>query len=361
MASFARTIKSPYLSPRLRPSMPGRSMSTNSDQASQANPPPPPQSPRSGEIIGEFDLSGRNTPAIPSRRPNELQDGFFDLDDIEPRTSYFSDDNEKSAPGTPSAPPSAPSTPRSRSRSHVRPIAIDLPQIRRFTSAPARTPPEPLSARGDLPGGYFPLHEDPNSRVHRPHPFQHHPDTRMSRLISESGPIYADSPTSHPAQSAVMSHSNTPVASYLAPGFHDQPVPMGKYYPSNYERKYGAQSVRPPLSGSVSSNVGSDSSAIPHASGQAKLDSELRRKLLQYKRDMVTQTSMAANEFIGSSAKSGDKPGLSLNDLPFRDCRFATPGYQKPLSPRLLPISSPGPITPMELEKAAAGGDYMSR
>ncbi|KAI1019873.1 hypothetical protein LB504_009331 [Fusarium proliferatum] len=84
MASFARTIKSPYLSPRIRPSMPGRSMSTNSDQAN------PPQSPRSGEIIGEFDLSGRNTPAIPPQRPNELQDGFFDLDDIEPRTSYFS-------------------------------------------------------------------------------------------------------------------------------------------------------------------------------------------------------------------------------------------------------------------------------
>ncbi|KAF5701154.1 hypothetical protein FMUND_14001 [Fusarium mundagurra] len=88
MASFARTIKSPYLSPRLQPSMPGRSMSTNSDQASQAN--PPPQSPHSGEIIGEFDLSGRNTPAIPSKKPNELQDGFFDLDDIESRTSYFS-------------------------------------------------------------------------------------------------------------------------------------------------------------------------------------------------------------------------------------------------------------------------------
>jgi hypothetical protein len=46
--------------------------------------------------------------------------------------------------------PSAPSTPRSRS--HARPIAIDLPQLKRFTSAPARTPPEPLSARGDLPG-----------------------------------------------------------------------------------------------------------------------------------------------------------------------------------------------------------------
>ncbi|KAF5624285.1 hypothetical protein F25303_11587 [Fusarium sp. NRRL 25303] len=352
MASFARTIKSPYLSPRIRPSMPGRSMSTNSDQAN------PPQSPRSGEIIGEFDLSGRNTPAIPPQRPNELQDGFFDLDDIEPRTSYFSDDNERSAPGTPSA-PSAPSTPRSRS--HVRPIAIDLPQIRRFTSAPARTPPEPLSARGDLPGGYFPLHEDPNSRVHRPHPFQHHPDTRMSRLISESGPIYADSPTSHPAQSAVMSHSNTPVASYLAPGFHDHPVPMGKYYPSNYESRNGAQSnLRPPLSGSVSSNVGSDSSAIPNASSLSKQETELRRKLLQYQRDMVTQTSMAANELISSSAKSGDKPGLSLKDLSFRDSRFATPGCQKPLSPRLLPIGSPGPVTPISLE-TVGNGDYMSR
>ncbi|KAF5621491.1 hypothetical protein F52700_10911 [Fusarium sp. NRRL 52700] len=270
----------------------------------------------------------------------------------------LTDDNERSAPCTPSA-PSAPSTPRTRSQ--VRPIAIDLPQIRRFTSTPARTPPEPLSARGDLPGGYFPLHEDPSSRVHRPHPFQHHPDTRMSRLISESGPIYADSPTSHPAQGAIMSHSNTPVASYLAPGFHDHPVPMGKYYPSNYESRNGAQSnSRSPLSGSVSSNAGSDSNAIPLAGDQSKVDIELQRKLLQYQRDMVTQTSMAANELIISSAKSGGKPGLSLKDLPLRDSRFATPGFQKPLSPRLLPIGSPGPVTPMELEKVG-DGDYMSR
>uniref|UniRef100_A0A0D2XID3 Uncharacterized protein n=1 Tax=Fusarium oxysporum (strain Fo5176) TaxID=660025 RepID=A0A0D2XID3_FUSOF len=84
MASFARTIKSPYLSPRLRPSMPGRSMSTNSDHSNS------PQSPRSDEIIGEFDLSGRNTPAIPSKRRNQPRDGFFDLDDIDSRTSYFS-------------------------------------------------------------------------------------------------------------------------------------------------------------------------------------------------------------------------------------------------------------------------------
>ncbi|KAF4451768.1 hypothetical protein F53441_5302 [Fusarium austroafricanum] len=350
MASLARTIKSPYLSPRLRPSMSGRTMSANSDLSNSNSP----HSPRSDDI-GDFSLSGRNTPAIPSRS-GRARDGFFDGDDIGSRTSYFADDIDRSAPGT----PSAPSTPRSRS--HARPIAIDLPQLKRFTSAPARTPPEPLSARGDLPGGYFPLHEDPNSRVHRPHPFQHHPDARMSRLISESGPIYADRPTSHPAQSSVMSQSNTPVASYLAPGFHDNPLPMGKYYPSNYENRNGSHAnLRPHLAGTVSSNIGPDSQAIPRSNSQSNPETELRRKLQQYQRDMIAQASMAASEILSSSAKSGDKSnGLSLDSLPLRDSRFATPGSHKPLSPRLLPMGSPGPVTPMDLE-SIGGSDYMSR
>jgi hypothetical protein len=33
-----------------------------------------------------------------------------------------------------------------------RPIAIELPTIRKINTAPNYTPPEPLSARGDLPG-----------------------------------------------------------------------------------------------------------------------------------------------------------------------------------------------------------------
>ncbi|KAH7185267.1 uncharacterized protein B0J16DRAFT_320053 [Fusarium flagelliforme] len=350
MASFARSIKSPYLSPRMRPSMSGRTLSTSSDRSNNNSP----NSPRSDDV-GDFDLSGRNTPAIPQHsRQSRGRDGFFDGEDIGSRTSYFADDTER-----PSSTPSAPSTPRSRS--HARPIAIDLPQLKRFTSAPARTPPEPLSARGDLPGGYFPLHEDPNSRVHRPHPFQHHPDARMSRLISESGPIYADRPTSHPAQSAAMSQSNTPVASYLAPGFHDNPLPMGKYYPSNYENRTGNHSsMRPPLNGTMSSNIGPDSQAVPRANSQSNPETELRRKLQQYQRDMIAQASMAANELLSSSAKSGDKPGISLNSLPLRDSRFATPGSHKPISPRLLPLGSPGPVTPMDLE-SIGGGDYLSR
>ncbi|KAF5017688.1 hypothetical protein F66182_10362 [Fusarium sp. NRRL 66182] len=324
-------------------------MSANSDLNTAS-----PHSPRSDDL-GDFDLSARNTPMIPPSR-GRGQDGFFDGEDVVSRTSYFADDIVRSAPGT----PSAPSTPRSRG--HARPIAIDLPQLKRFTSAPARTPPEPLSARGDLPGGYFPLHEDPTSRVHRPHPFQHHPDARMSRLISESGLIYADRPTSHPAQSAAMSQSNTPVASYLAPGFHDSPLPMGKYYPSNYEHRNGSQtSLRPPMAGTVSSNIGPDSHAIPRATSHSNPETELRRKLQQYQRDMIAQASMAASELLSSSAKSGEKnSGISLNSLPLRDSRFSATGSHKPLSPRLLPLGSPGPVTPMDLE-SNVGVDYLSR
>ncbi|KAF4974752.1 hypothetical protein FZEAL_8386 [Fusarium zealandicum] len=355
MASFARSIKSPYLSPRLRPSMPGRTMSTNSDLniATSA-----PNSPRSDDI-GDLVLSGRNTPTFPPSRSGYARDGYFLGEDMGSRNVRNLDDNPRSAPGT----PSAPSTPRSCSR--ARPIAIELPQLKRFSTAPARTPPEPLSGRGDLPGGYFPHHEDPNSRVHRPHPFQHQADARMSRLISESGPVYADRPTSHPAQSASMTQSNTPVASYLAPGFHDSPLPMGKYYPSNYENRNGSQTtLRPALNGTFSSNIGPDSQAIPRTApaNLANPEMEIRRKLQQYQRDMIAQASMAANELLGSSAKSGSSlsAGLSLDSLPHRDSRFAAPTPHKPLSPRLLPLGSPGPVTPMDLESFGRG-DYLGR
>lgn len=85
MASFARSIKSPYLSPRMRPSMSGRTMSTSSDRSNNNSP----NSPRSDDL-GDFDLSGRNTPTIPHHsRPSRGRDGFFDGEDIGSRTSYF--------------------------------------------------------------------------------------------------------------------------------------------------------------------------------------------------------------------------------------------------------------------------------
>jgi hypothetical protein len=85
MTSFARSIKSPYLSPRMRPSMTGRTMSTNSDRSNNNSP----NSPRSDDL-GDFDLSGRNTPTVHHHsRPSRGRDGVFDGEDIGSRTSYF--------------------------------------------------------------------------------------------------------------------------------------------------------------------------------------------------------------------------------------------------------------------------------
>ncbi|KAH8677249.1 hypothetical protein BGZ61DRAFT_76979 [Ilyonectria robusta] len=269
---------------------------------------------------------------------------------------------------TGSAASSRPGTPRSHSNNGSRPITIELPQHRRFSAAPTRTPPEPLSARGDLPGGYFPLHEDPNSRVHRPHPFQAHHDARMARhqsmgLVADPRAAYADRPTSHPAPGLSMAQSNTPVASYLPAGFHDSPLPMGKYYPSNYEQRNASQtSLRQSFSGSLASNSTSDSDGTlrqPDRSHIATPESEIQRKLQQYQRDMVAQASMAANELIGSSTSSEAKlgTGRSFGSMRIREARFTAPVPLKPMSPKLLPLGSPGPVTPMTLE---SGGCYLS-
>lgn len=188
----------------------------------------------------------------------------------------------------------------------------------------------------------------------------------MSRLVAELGPVYPGSPTSHPAQSASMASSNTQVASYLAPGFHDSPLPMGKYYPSNYESKVVNRSIsRPRLTETMSSNIGPDSQNVPRSTNHSHLaapETELRRKLQQYQRDMIAQASMAANELLKKPASTGSVPvgGLSLNALPLHETRLSAHAPHKPISPRLLPLGSPGPVTPMDLE-AFGGGDYLSR
>ncbi|KAF7551426.1 hypothetical protein G7Z17_g5004 [Cylindrodendrum hubeiense] len=263
---------------------------------------------------------------------------------------------------TASATSSRPSTPRTQSNNGSNPIAIELPQHRRFGTAPTRTPPEPLSARGDLPGGYFPLHEDPNTRVHRPHPFQAHHEARMARHQAMS--LVADRPTSHPAQGLSISQSNTPVASFLPAGFHDSPLPVGKYYPSNYEQRNTSQtSLRPSFSGSLASTSTSDSDGTlrpPDRSHIATPESEIQRKLQQYQRDMIAQASMAANELLGSSTSSEAKlgTGRAFGSMRIREARFTAPTPLKPMSPKLLPLGSPGPVTPMTLESAS--GCYLS-
>lgn len=204
------------------------------------------------------------------------------------------------------------------------------------------------------------MHEDPVNRVHHPHPFHHDSRTARQKSInraSDSGPSQVD-------RNMTMTHSNTPVASYLPGGFHDSPQPMGKYYPSNWEMHNKQQSHhRPSVSDSIASASKTDSQLPPHAmtptspasSASAhppSADAEARRRMQQYQRDMVAQAALALN----GSGNKGMKlaPGLSIKDL-----RFGHGTPQKPVAPKLAPLGSPGPVTPMELE--AAGGGYLDK
>ncbi|KAK2021389.1 hypothetical protein LX32DRAFT_668670 [Colletotrichum zoysiae] len=280
------------------------------------------------------------------------------------------------------------STLQSARYSRSRPVAIELPPaaVRKINSAPTctPTPPEPLSARGDVPGGYFPFHEDPKVRIHRPHPFQAQPEVGHSRhqslaidspsrvdhrgapLSAAMAPSVRLSPLSA-IGSSEFSNVNTPVASYLPSGVHDSPLPVGKYYPSNYEQhnNYCARTgpAGPPgPPGPPSRSSTRSEGHIPTREAfrtPSRQDSEARRKLQQYQRDMIAQARLAASEVLGSSpnqASAASSSTITLNGIPLTNVHhIGTAGVHKPTSPRLLPLGSPGPVTPMDLEGGQGG------
>lgn len=204
------------------------------------------------------------------------------------------------------------------------------------------------------------MHEDPKSRVHRPHPFFHDSSLSRHQRASDSITMQAErARTSHVAMSSSMANSSTPVSSYIAPGFHDAPLPMGKYYPSNYEQQHpqsSADQLRPtPVTDFTSSSVKSDSHIPQLRPDSARVDNpqiEMRRKMQQYQRDMIAQATMV----LGSTTKTAS---ISLNGLPIKEAWLSGSTSQKPLSPRLHPLGSPGPVTPMELESSGSG--YLDR
>ncbi|KAI0975750.1 hypothetical protein F4678DRAFT_457103 [Xylaria arbuscula] len=262
------------------------------------------------------------------------------------------------------------------------PIAIELPAPKKTStsSAPVYTPPAPLSARGDLPGGYFPLHEEQN-RVYRPHPFQL--DATKARMRSIQRASKESPPTTQPSgcptgkdgigpattnvppakadrameiphlklsnlgRTKTTSTSNTPVASYMPLGDQSSPLPMGKYYPSNYEKRKGEKrrknkNHRPAVSEpTMPASVKSDTQVpvVNHTSAMShtRTDSEARYRLQQYQRDMIAQATIALNRGNASETLN------SIRSLGFTSA-------MKPSKPRLIPLGSPGPVTPMELE-----------
>lgn len=165
-------------------------------------------------------------------------------------------------------------------------------------------------------------------------------------------------------QTPTQSRSHTPVTSYAPSGLHDAHLPLGKYYPSNYEAKQRCSNQPTPTSSRPSSAAGPSSiksdTAVPQFtrtdSSHSRSDSDAKRRLQQYQRDMVAQATQAARQIAsgqGSSAHLAAVHGVSVQKLQL--------GSHRPISPRLQPLGSPGPVTPMELEGHGGDGGYLSR
>lgn len=133
---------------------------------------------------------------------------------------------------------------------------------------------------------------------------------------------------------------------------------MGKYYPSNYEKRKRhpeghAMSIPPPASTRSAPQVPTIHST--EHSQRLKDGGDVKRKLQQYQRDMIAQATLAARKILGDNAETGLRfPSPFLPNLPAN-----SPVSTKPTSPRLKPLGSPGPVTPMELE--TIGGSYLDK
>ncbi|KAH6688947.1 hypothetical protein F5X68DRAFT_75998 [Plectosphaerella plurivora] len=167
------------------------------------------------------------------------------------------------------------------------------------------------------------------------------------------------------------SSANTPVASYMPSGAHDTSLPMGKYYPSNYEQRHATptsqtSSMMPPPTGPVSSSPSSSvksDSTVQIRLGESIPRTDTKQRLQQYQRDMIAQARLAANQVLGDSPKvtsAVPTATVSLNGVPIQSLQqFGMTSILKPTSPRLLPLGSPGPVTPMDLEGGEGG--YLDR
>ena len=208
------------------------------------------------------------------------------------------------------------------------------------------------------------MHEDPDSRIHIPHPF--HLDADMARRNSvrraaESSKSGVEPRSSSPTHAAPSKQPNasaslgTPVSSYMPSGLYDDvALPMGKYYPSNWESRHGkSPQTRPSVMAQPAASVMRSEPQVPKFQGDQlhhhRLVSDVKRRLLQYQRDMVAQ---AVNALIASTGSAGSATASYPSGVPLPKGQLAATFLRshKPPSPRLEPVGSPGPVTPMSLE-----------
>lgn len=170
---------------------------------------------------------------------------------------------------------------------------------------------------------------------------------------------------------------HTPVASYIPMGVHDTAVPMGKYYPTNYESRMSR--TQPPMRHSSSTSSVSSTRSISvlheqqqqqqhqtHLPHQIRSESDAKSRLQQYQRDMTAQTRMVAGAATGAISSNRTSTPSTLSSAPRNLFPYgntmvigASIMAATPVSPRLHPLGSPGPVTPMNLEESK--GDYLSK
>merc|ERR1712098_456843 len=182
-------------------------------------------------------------------------------------------------------------------RKRSQPIAIEPPS--RGTAAYT-----PLSARGDLPGGYFPNHEE-ITKPYRSHPFSYH----HGRCHRPSVLHRTQLPRCLPTCSAPQPLVNYPPRS---------PRPFAFPWANTIPR-----TPLPPTNLSIPTT--SSKRGSKERPGHERKSSDIKRKLQQYQREMIAQARAAA-------------PTM-------KDGRIS----KEPSSPRLQPLGSPGPITPFDL------------
>lgn len=164
--------------------------------------------------------------------------------------------------------------------------------------------------------------------------------------MSSESPQMSDSGSPDTVTSASGS-PHIPVSSYLPTGVHGYAaLPTGKYYPSNWDRVHQSGASR--QHGQHQMDM---ARSEPHAAGylqpsHKRNGSDTKPRLIQYRRDMITQAIVSSNTM---SQSNGSPAGLG-----------ALLKGHKPLSPRLTPLGSPGPVTPMNLEGAAGGDSYLT-
>lgn len=113
-------------------------------------------------------------------------------------------------------------------------------------------------------------------------------------------------------------------------------IPKGKYYPSNYTPSPTSPVSRVPpsiLNGGTLHLPPKNQRQKSTESNHQRRSSDIKRKLQKYQKDMIEQARMVHGSVTSPNVSSA--PG------------------SKPISPRLLPLGSPGPITPFELEESS--------